>query len=143
MTVKELKELIADLPDDAPVFAMDRQEGEYEAEAGLTWFRWSDKWKWWKMLHGKPKKPGAARGGIDCMNNRPWWVNWLPKQWRWSLLQLIMEYADARIASDKAKVLVSIKLLDGRVVEAADPEVPEYRRAAAKYTEILDALGLR
>ena len=63
MTIKELKEMIADLPDEAPVFAYDCESGEYEAHGDLAWFRWDDKWKWWNMLEGTPRKmEGTVRG---------------------------------------------------------------------------------
>lgn len=56
MTIKELKELIRDLPDDAPVFAMDSEAGEREASAEIAFFRWDAKHGWWDMLGRKPRK---------------------------------------------------------------------------------------
>ena len=61
MTIKELKEMIADLPDDTPVFAHDSESGEYEAKGTTVWCRYNK--LGWYILEGIPRKmEGTVRG---------------------------------------------------------------------------------
>ena len=49
MIIKELKEYIKDLPDEAPVFRADDENGPTPAQAYPIHCRFDDKWKLWTI----------------------------------------------------------------------------------------------
>ena len=65
MLIGELKRLIVDLPDDAPVIVCDSEDGCNRARGSIEWFGFSD-WNgvgeegWWKEVEAA--REGSVRG---------------------------------------------------------------------------------